>query len=51
MGCVNTKRPELPVEHTIFPKGVLEVEILNAVLLRDTAVMLKMDPYVKLKLG
>jgi Ca2+-dependent lipid-binding protein len=33
------------------PKGVLTVEILDANLERDTALMMKMDPYSQLKLG
>ena len=41
----------LPPEVVMFPKGVLEVEIVNAVLLRDTSIILKMDPYLVLKIG
>lgn len=51
MGCVSPKKTNFPTEHVVFPKGILEVEVINAVLLRDTSLILKMDPYLVLKVG
>jgi hypothetical protein len=39
------------LDGVIFPKGVLEVELSSAVLLKDTSVIMNMDPYLVLKIG
>lgn len=51
MGCISQKAIHHPTEVVMFPKGVLEVEVGHAVLLRDTSLVLKMDPYLVLKIG
>lgn len=51
MGCVKSTNIVLPVESVIYPKGVLTVELQNAYLLRDTALVSNMDPYVILNIG
>lgn len=51
MGCAKSSNVVAPLEHIVYPKGVLTVELQNAVLFRDTAVMMKMDPFAVLKLG
>jgi hypothetical protein len=55
MGCGASIENEVAVEPFIkaimYPKGILDVEILNGVLERDTAVMMKMDPYAQLSLS
>lgn len=41
----------LPVESVVYPKGILTVQLQNAYLFRDTALISNMDPYVILNLG
>ena len=51
MGCAKSSEVIIPAETTVFPKGVLTVELQNAIFFRDTALVMKMDPYIVLKLG
>jgi hypothetical protein len=52
MGCTSHRKIETPIlDGLIVPKGVLEVFIPNAVLLRNTSIVLKMNPYLVLKMG
>ena len=51
MGCARSNNATAPLEYSVYPKGVLTVELKDAILFRDTSVMLKMDPYLVLKIG
>lgn len=51
MGCAKSSNATAPLEYTVYPKGILTVELKDAILFRDTSVVLKMDPYIILKIG